>query len=65
MTIKEVIENYETALNRSATAEVMKLYGENPVFMPQNSKALEGREAVRAGYDYVFQTIRLNVKFTI
>ncbi|MEZ5426261.1 MAG: nuclear transport factor 2 family protein [Pyrinomonadaceae bacterium] len=65
MTIKEVINEYERALNTSSTEEVMKLYGENPVFMPQNSVALEGREAVRAGYDHVFKTIRLNVKFTL
>jgi ketosteroid isomerase-like protein len=43
----------------------MKLYGENPVFMPQNSPALEGREAVGKGYDYVFDNIRLNVKFAL
>ncbi len=65
MTIREVIDQYERALNASSTDEVMKLYGENPVFMPQHSTALEGRDAVRAGYDYVFGTISLNVKFTV
>jgi ketosteroid isomerase-like protein len=49
MTIKEVINSYEKALNSSLTEDVMKLYGENPIFMPQHSPALEGREAVRAG----------------
>jgi len=65
MTIKELINRYEQALNASSTAEVMKLYGENPVFMPQHSTALEGREAVRAGYDHVFSSIQLNIKFTV
>ena len=65
MTIKELINCYEQALNASSTAEVMKLYGENPVFMPQHSTALEGREAVRAGYDNVFSSIQLNIKFTV
>lgn len=65
MTIQEVINNYEQALNASSTEDVMKLYGENPVFMPQNSSALEGREAVEKGYDFVFGNIRLNVKFTL
>ncbi len=65
MTFEEVINRYEQALNASSTDEVMKLYGENPVFMPQHSTALEGREAVRAGYDHVFRTIQLNIKFTV
>ncbi len=65
MKITEVINNYEQALNASSTEEVMKLYGTNPVFMPQHSTALEGRDAVKAGYDYVFQNIKLNVKFTV
>ena len=65
MTIQEVINNYEQALNASSTEDVMKLYGENPVFMPQHSPALEGREAVGKGYDYVFGNIRLNVKFAL
>lgn len=65
MTIKEVINKYEQALNSSSTNDVMKLYGENPIFMPQHSTALEGRDAVRAGYEYVFKTIQLNVKFAV
>ena len=65
MTIEETINQYEQALNASSTEDVMKLYGENPVFMPQNSTALEGREAVEKGYDYVFNNIRLKVKFTL
>ena len=65
MTIREVINKYKEALNASSTEDVMKLYGESPIFMPQNSVALEGLEAVRAGYDHVFNTIHLNVKFTL
>jgi len=65
MTLKEAINKYEEALNAASTEDVIKLYGENPIFMPQNSVALEGLEAVRAGYDHVFNTIHLNVKFTL
>ena len=65
MTIDEVINKYEEALNASSTEDVMKLYGGNPIFMPQNSTALEGLNAVKAGYNHVFNTIRLNVKFTL
>jgi uncharacterized protein (TIGR02246 family) len=65
MTIQEIINYYERALNASSTEEVLQLYGETPVFMPQHSTALIGREAVRAGYEHVFQAIQLNVKFTV
>jgi ketosteroid isomerase-like protein len=33
--------------------------------MPQYSAALSGRDAVKAGYDYVFNTLKLNVSFTV
>src|SRR5258708_28954244 len=65
MTIEGVIDKYEQALNASSTEEVMKLYGEEPIFMPQNSIALEGRKAIETGYDQIFSSIRLNVKFTL
>lgn len=65
MTINEVINRYEQALNASSTEDVLKLYGESPVFMPQHSTALEGRAAVQAGYEHVFHTIQLNIKFTV
>lgn len=65
MTINEIINRYEQALSASSTEDVLKLYGESPVFMPQHSTALEGRAAVRAGYEHVFRTIQLNIKFTV
>jgi ketosteroid isomerase-like protein len=33
--------------------------------MPQYSGALSGRDAVKAGYDHVFNTLKLNVIFTV
>ena len=63
--ITELIRTYESALNASDTASVMSLYGSDPVFMPQHSSALKGREAVEAGYNHVFTNIKLDVKFTV
>jgi uncharacterized protein (TIGR02246 family) len=63
--ITELIRAYESALNASDTASVMSLYGSDPVFMPQHSSALKGREAVEAGYNHVFTNIKLDVKFTV
>ena len=62
--IQQVIDRYEVALNGSNTAQVMALYDQSPIFMPQHSTAQVGREAVKAAYDRVFNTIKLNVKFT-
>jgi uncharacterized protein (TIGR02246 family) len=63
--IVNVIKAYEDSLNTSDTDAALALYGEDPVFMPEYSAALSGRDAVRAGYDHVFGAIKLNVSFTI
>jgi uncharacterized protein (TIGR02246 family) len=63
--IVNVIKAYEKSLNASDTAAALELYGEDPIFMPQYSSALSGREAVRAGYEHVFNTLKLNVTFTV
>lgn len=63
--IGNVIDRYEAALNSSDTATVMSLYSKQPTFMPQHAPAQVGREAVKMAYDNVFQTIKLNIEFTI
>ncbi|MCO7461113.1 MULTISPECIES: YybH family protein [Stenotrophomonas] len=65
MSIAAVLKSYETALNGNDTDTILSLYSAEPVFMPQNAPALEGLEAVRAGYEQVFATIKLNVTFDI
>jgi len=64
-TLDGLLRAYEAALNSSDTPAVMGLYSADPVFAPEYGPALIGREAVRQGYDRVFSTIRLSVKFTI
>jgi ketosteroid isomerase-like protein len=63
--IVNVIKAYEKSLNASDTQAALALYGEYHIFMPQYSVALSGRDAVKAGYDHVFNTLKLNVTFTI
>ena len=65
MTIKQVIKKYETALNANDLETILALYGREPVFMPQHAPALVGRDAVRAGYRQVFDTLKLNIAFEI
>lgn len=65
MTIKELIKSYEIALNANDLERILALYGSEPVFMPQHAPALVGRDAVRAGYRQVFDTLKLNIAFEI
>ncbi|MGN7790344.1 YybH family protein [Enterobacter sp. 22452] len=65
MTIQALIQSYEVALNHSATDSILNLYDSEPVFMPQHAPALVGRDAVRAGYEQVFATIKLDIRFEI
>lgn len=65
MTIQDLIKTYERALNANDLETILALYGREPVFMPQHAPALVGRDAVRAGYQQVFDTIKLNIAFQI
>ncbi len=65
MSVQSVLQSYEAALNSNDIDTILSLYGREPVFMPQHAPALVGREAVRAGYEQVFATIKLDVSFTI
>lgn len=63
--IETILKAYETALNGNDIETILGLYSSSPVFMPQHAPALVGRDAVRAGYRQVFDTIKLNVSFEI
>lgn len=63
--VTQQINHYEAALNASDVDSVMTLYGDDAVFMPQHSPPAVGRDAVRAAYRQVFNTIKLDIRFTI
>jgi uncharacterized protein (TIGR02246 family) len=63
--VAAVLAKYQDALNQSDTDAVMKLYGADGVFIPQNSPSSVGAEEVRRAYDAVFRTIKLTVKFNV
>lgn len=65
MSIQSVLQSYEAALNANDIDTILGLYGSDPVFMPQHAPALLGRAAVRAGYEHVFATIKLAIRFEI
>jgi uncharacterized protein (TIGR02246 family) len=63
--VANVLASYERALNGSDTDAVMKLYAPDGVFMAQNFQSAVGADAVRKGYEKVFATITLTVKFAV
>lgn len=63
--ITSQLNRYEKALNTSNTDEVMKLYADDAVFMPQSFPTVIGKDNVRKAYDTIFKTIKLNVTFKI
>lgn len=65
MSIETIFKTYEQALNTNDLETILGLYGSEPVFMPQHAPALVGRAAVRAGYEQVFATIKLAIRFDI
>ena len=63
--VTALLAKYNEALNASSTEAVMPLYADDGVFMPPYSQSAVGSEAVRTAYEAVFETITLNVKFTV
>ena len=63
--IQTVLDSYEQALNASDVDAVIALYADDGVFMPSSAPTAVGIESVRAAYEYVFKTIKLNIAFTV
>ncbi|MCF6304952.1 MAG: nuclear transport factor 2 family protein [Rhodobacteraceae bacterium] len=63
--IQTLISEYESALNSSNTHDILKTYSKSPTFMPQHAPAKIGRTTVTQAYEKVFNTIKLNIKFTV
>ena len=63
--IEATLLRYEKTLNESDVKGVLELYAPDGVFMPSGAPSAIGTEEVRAAYEHVFATIRLDIKFTI
>ena len=63
--IQTVLDRYEKALNASDVDAVIELYAADGVFMPASAPTAVGIESVRAAYEYVFSTIKLNITFNV
>ncbi len=63
--IKEVILNYQSALNAANTESAVQLYADDGVLMPEHSPSIIGKTAIRRTYAAGAKIFALNVKFTI
>ncbi len=63
--LQTLLDRYEGALNTSDVDAVIELYADDGIFMPSSAPTAAGIESVRAAYEYVFGTIKLNVAFTV
>ena len=63
--IQTILDRYEKALNASDVDAVIELYADDGVFMPSSAPTAVGIESVRAAYEHVFTTIKLNIAFTV
>jgi uncharacterized protein (TIGR02246 family) len=63
--IEGVLQAYETALNASDTAAVMKLFASDGVFMAPNNSSTVGVDAIKAAYKGIFQNIAFDTELKI
>lgn len=63
--IQTVLDRYAKALNASDVDAVIELYAADGVFMPASAPTAVGSASVRAAYEHVFSTIKLNITFTV
>jgi uncharacterized protein (TIGR02246 family) len=63
--VRQVLSEYNAALNGGKTAAVLPLYSEDGVFMPPYSQSAIGKAAVGDAYDRVFEELKFEVTFNI
>lgn len=63
--ISQLITQYESALNNSNPEQVIRLYSQTPVFMPQHAPAQIGRDQIKQAYQAVFNSIKLDINFSV
>lgn len=63
--IRDVLTQYEQALNAADTDKIVQLYTTDGVQMAPDAPAAVGRDAVTAAYAGTFKAISLHLKFTV
>ena len=63
--IEATLKQYEAALNASDVGGVLAVYAKDGIFMPTGAPTAAGHDQLRAAYEQVFGTIKLNIAFSI
>lgn len=63
--IRQLLSNYQTALNQSDTATIARLYTRDGVQMAPGAPAAVGNKAVAGAYEATFKAIDLELTFTV
>ena len=63
--IEATLLQYEKTLKDSDVKGILELYAPDGVFMPSGAPSAIGTEKIKSAYEYVFATIKLDIKFTI
>lgn len=62
--IEALLKNFETAHDTSDPDAMLDCYGANPVYMPQGSPALIGRDAVRRHQVQTYKNLKFDEHYT-
>ena len=63
--IKEVLNEYESAVNQSNLDAVVALFAKDGAVLAPGSPSAVGRDAVQDAYRGIFQAVQLNIKFQV
>lgn len=63
--IEQLLYSYQNALNASSTEQAVSLYSKTGIFIPLGGSTAVGEEQLKESYNFVFKTLKLNVKFEI
>ncbi len=63
--IREAVDAWEAAFAAADVDQIMDLYAEGAVSMPPNYPASEGKAAIRADFEWLFDTFTVQRQFTL
>jgi uncharacterized protein (TIGR02246 family) len=63
--IEKLLFTYSDALNTSDVSKLLSLYTNDGTVMPNNAPSSIGLEQLKAAYEFMFQTVQLNVEYFI
>jgi uncharacterized protein (TIGR02246 family) len=63
--IKDVVAEWEAAVNTGDTDKIMSLYADNAIRIPTNQPAIKGKEAIRSSYQKLFDKYIFKDKYLV